>query len=50
MKKSYKNVVPSLETLCQAVVDRNEQANMQPTLNKGAGGASLTIFLIHCSF
>ena len=24
---------------------RNEQANLQPTLNKGAGGASLTIFV-----
>ena len=35
------NVVSSLEKLCQAVVTRNDQANLQPTLNKGAGCASL---------
>ena len=40
------NVVPSLKKPCQAVEIRNEQANLQPTLNKGGGGgASLTIFV-----
>ena len=43
------NVVPSLEKLCQVVVARNDQANLQPTLNKGAGGASLTIFVTDCT-
>ena len=38
------NVVPSLEKLCQAVVTMNDQRNLQPTLNKTARGASLTIF------
>ena len=33
----------SLEKLRQAVVARNDQVNLQPTLNKEAGGASLTI-------
>ena len=42
------NAVPSLEELCQAVVARNDQANLQPTLNKGAAGASLTIFVTDC--
>ena len=42
------NVVSSLEKLCQAVVARNDQANLQPTLNKGAGGQSLTIFVTDC--
>ena len=42
------NVVPSLEKLCQAVVVRNDQANLQPTLNKGAGGVSLPIFVTDC--
>ena len=36
------NAVPSLEELCQAVMARYDQANLQPTLNKGARGASLT--------
>ena len=27
---------------------RNEQAHLQRTLNKGAGGASLTIFVAGC--
>ena len=43
------NVVPSLEKQCQVVVARNEQANLQPTLNKGKGRASLTIFVADCS-
>ena len=29
------SVVPSLEKLCQAVVIRNDKANLQTTLNKG---------------
>ena len=32
------NVVPSLQKLCWAVEARDEQANLQPTLNKEAGG------------
>ena len=44
------NVVPSLKKPCQAAKTRNEQANLQPTLNKGGGGASLTIFVTDCSF
>ena len=47
---SWFNVVPSLEKLCQAVVARNEQANLEPTLNNGAGGASLTIFVTDCRY
>ena len=43
------NVVPSLEKLCQAVVPRNGQVNLQPTLNKEPGGASVTIFETDCS-
>ena len=39
------NVVPRAEKLCQAVVARNEQAHLQPTLNKGARGASFTTFV-----
>ena len=39
------NVVPRLEKLCQAVVARNNQEKLQPTLNKEAGGASLTVFV-----
>ena len=39
------NVVPRLEKLCQAVVAKNNQEKLQPTLNKGAGGTSLTIFV-----
>ena len=31
--------------VCQSVVARNEQANLQRRLNKRAGGASLTIFV-----
>ena len=27
---------------------KNDQANLQPTLNKEAGGASLTIFVTDC--
>ena len=45
---SWFNVVPSLEKLYQAVLVRNDQVNLQPTLNKGAGDASLTIFLTDC--
>ena len=40
--------MPSLEKLCQAVTARNDEANSQPTLNKGAGGASFTIFVTDC--
>ena len=36
--------------LFQAVVARNDQGNMQPTLNKESGGASLTIFVIDCRY
>ena len=42
------NVVPILEQLCQAVVTKNEQENLQPTLNEGAGDAILTIFVTDC--
>ena len=42
------NVVPSPEKLCQAVVVINDQANLQPKLNKGAGDASVTIFVTDC--
>ena len=42
------NVVPSLGKLCQALLARNDQANLQPTLNKEAGGAILTIFMTDC--
>ena len=41
----WHSIAPGLKKLCQAVLVRNEQANLQPTLNKGAGGASLTIFV-----
>ena len=43
------NVMPSLKKLCQAVLSMNEQANLQPTSNKGAGCPSLTMFAIDCS-
>ena len=43
------NVVGSLKKLCQAVVVKNDQENLQPTLNKRAGGASLTIFVTGCT-
>ena len=36
-------IVPSLEKIYQAVVARNDQANLQPTLDKVDEGASLTI-------
>ena len=42
------NVVRSLEQLCQAVVAKNNKANLQPTLHKRAGDASLTIFVTYC--
>ena len=42
------NVVASLEKLCQAVVARNKQGNLQPTLSKRTGGASLPIFVTDC--
>ena len=32
------NVVPSLQNLCWAVEARDEEANLQPTLNKETGG------------
>ena len=44
------NVVPSLENLFQMVVDKKNQVNLQPTLNKGAGGASIFIFVTDCRF
>ena len=44
------NVVPSLENLFQIVVDKKNQVNLQPTLNKGAEGASITIFVTDCRF
>ena len=44
------NVVPSLKKLCQAVVARNDQENLLPTLNKGVVGTSLTIFVTYCRF
>ena len=44
------NRVQSLKKLCQAVVGRNDEVNLQPTLNKGAGGARLTTFVIDCVF
>ena len=34
------NVVPSLSKIFQAVVARNDQANLQPALNNGTGGKS----------
>ena len=43
------NVVPSCAKLCQAVVARNDQANLQPTLNKGRRSASFTICVTGCS-
>ena len=42
------SVVPSLKKLYQTVLARNGQANQQPTLSKGAGGVSLTIFVTDC--
>ena len=47
---SYFNVMSSLKKLCQAVVANNDQENLQPTLNKGVGGASLTVFVTDCWF
>ena len=43
------NIVPSLEKLCQAVVAMNDQGNLQPTLNQGARGASITVFVTESS-
>ena len=40
---SWFNVLLSQEKRCQAMVVSNEQANLQPKLKKGAGGASLTM-------
>ena len=37
-------IAPSLKKLRQVVITMNEQANLQPTLNKGEGDTSL-IFL-----
>ena len=47
---SLSPLVQSLEKLCQAVVVRNDQTNLQPTLKNVAWGASLTIFVTDCSF
>ena len=41
-------LVPSLEKLCQAVVARNEQTNLQSILNKRARAARLAIFVTDC--
>ena len=32
------NVVPSLSKICQAVVAKNDLANLKPALNNGTGG------------
>ena len=40
--------MPSLKKHCQAAKTTSEQANLQPTLNKGGGGTSLTIFVTDC--
>ena len=40
--------LPSLGKLCQAVVDRNGQENLQSTLNNRAVHASRTIFVTDC--
>ena len=42
------NVVPSLKNRCPEVLARNEHANLQPTLSKGTGVASLTDFITDC--
>ena len=42
------NVVSSLDKLCKAELARNKKLNLQPTLNKGAGGESLIIFVTDC--
>ena len=41
-------MLQSLEKLCQTVVARGDQTNLQPTLNKGTGAASVTIFVTDC--
>ena len=41
-------LVPSLEKLCQAVVARNEQTNLQSILNMRARGTLLEIFVTDC--
>ena len=48
MLKDTKNFLYPWLKLCQVVVARNEQTNLQPTLNKGTGDASLTIFVTDC--
>ena len=35
--------------VAMAMVAMNEQANLQPTSNKGARGVTLTIFVTDCS-
>ena len=42
------NVESILEKIYQAVATRNEQVNLQPTLNKVGGGVSLTNFVTYC--
>ena len=44
------NVVPSLKKLCQTLVARYDEANLQPTLNKGEVGVSLTIFVTNSRY
>ena len=44
------NVVSSLKKPCQAVETRNEQTDLLPTLKKGGGCASLTIFVTDCRY
>ena len=42
------NILPSLENLWQTGAARDELANLQPTWNKWAGRAGLTIFVTDC--
>ena len=44
------NIVSSLGKICQTVLARKKQANLHPTLNKGAGGVSLKVFVNDCSW
>ena len=48
MLKDTQNFPSPLFKLFQAVVARNGRANLQPTLNKGGGGASFTILVTGC--
>ena len=48
---TWLNVVPSLKKPCSHAGSEEYKwaANLQPTLNKGRGGSSLTIFFTDCS-